>query len=502
MNQNPNRIRKIVVCGGGTAGWMAAAALARMLGTDQVAVTLIESSEIGTVGVGEATIPPFLQFNQMLGLDEAEFMRATGATYKLGIEFVDWLRPGHRYLHPFGMFGADMKEVSFHHFWLRAVSLGMSDDLTPFSAETMAANAGRFAKTGGNRPDGPRINYAYQFDAAAYAKLLRNFAGNLGVKRIDAKIGDVILCPNKGEIEAVILADGRRIDGDFFIDCTGFRALLISKMRGSEFEDWSHWLPCNRAVAVPCARSTEPTPLTRTTARSAGWQWRIPLQHRTGNGTVYCDAFGDEQLIVDELIGSLDGEPIADPNPLRFSAGRRKQSWIGNCLAVGLSSGFLEPLESTSIHLIQTAISWFLSFFPSREVAPVIVARFNADMDAHVSGIRDFIVSHYTLTERDDSEFWRYCQAMAVPDTLTERIEHFRHRGEVFARHGELFKEANWFAVLYGQGVRPVGWHPVADSMSTGALRQNMGQIATILAERVNGMPSHGAALRALNPAT
>ena len=495
MTGDPGKIRKIVICGGGTAGWMAAAALARMLGTSQVAITLIESSDIGTVGVGEATIPPILQFNQMLGLDEAAFMKATGATYKLGIEFVDWLRPGHRYMHPFGLFGADMNEISFHHYWLRAVSLGMSDDLMRFNAEMMAAYAGRFARTGGNQPNGPRIYYAYQFDAAAYAALLRDYSEKLGVERIDARIADVTRRETNGYIEAVQLEDGRIIEGDFFIDCTGFRALLIGKALGSEYEDWSRWLPCNRAVAVPCARSEDPHPFTRTTARSAGWQWRIPLQHRTGSGTVYCDAFAEQQTIVDELVASLDGEQLADPNPLRFVAGRRRASWVGNCLAVGLSSGFLEPLESTSIHLIQTAITWFLSFFPGRDVDPGIIDRFNTDMDVQVSGIRDFIVSHYKLTERNDSEFWRYCRAMSIPDSLAQRIDHFERRGEVFARHGELFKEANWFAVLYGQGVRPKGWHPMADQMPADQLKHNMEQIAAILASRVDGMPPHRVSL-------
>jgi tryptophan halogenase len=495
MTDESNRIRKIVVCGGGTAGWMAAAGLARMLGPSQVAITLIESSEIGTVGVGEATIPPILQFNQMLGLDEREFMNATGATYKLGIEFVDWLRPGHRYMHPFGLFGADMSEISFHHFWLRAVSLGMSDDLMPFNAEMMAAYAGKFARTGGNQPNGPRIYYAYQFDASAYAALLREYAVARGVERIDSKIEDVILDQGNGYIAAVALDDGRKVEGDFFIDCTGFRALLIGKALGSAYEDWSRWLPCNRAVAVPCARKGDPHPFTRTTARPAGWQWRIPLQHRTGNGTVYCDAFADEQTITDALLASLDGEPMADPNPLRFTAGRRKKSWVGNCLAVGLSSGFLEPLESTSIHLIQTAITWFLSFFPEREVDPSIIDRFNADMDVLVTATRDFIVSHYKLTERNDSEFWRHCQAMPIPDTLAERLEHFARRGEVFARHGELFKEVNWFAILYGQGLRPRGWHPMANQMPVEDLKRNMEQIAEILANRVKGMPPHLASL-------
>lgn len=495
MTADDNRIRKVVICGGGTAGWMTAAALSRMLGTSNVAITLIESSEIGTVGVGEATIPPILQFNHMLGIDERAFLKATGATFKLGIEFVDWLRKDHRYMHPFGLLGADMNEISFHHFWLRAVSLGMEDSLLPFNAEMMAAYAGRFAHTGGNVPNGPKIYYAYQFDATAYAGFLREYAQGLGVERIDAKIESVALEPKRGLIDSVTLDDGRSISGDFFVDCTGFRALLIGHALGSEYEDWTNWLPCNRAVAVPCARAGDPTPYTRATARDAGWQWRIPLQHRTGNGIVYSDAFVDEQRVIDNLLGSLDGDQLADPNCLRFVAGRRRKSWTRNCIAIGLSSGFLEPLESTSIHLIQTAITWLLSFFPDRDHDEALADRFNADMDRATTAIRDFIVAHYKLTERDDTDFWRHCRDMPVPDSLAEKLHWFETRGEVFPHKDDLFKEVSWFAVLYGQGLRPKSWHRMADRMPVADLKANMAQIAAIIASRVERMPPHVAAL-------
>ena len=495
MTADDKRIRKVVICGGGTAGWMTAAALSRMLGTQNVAITLIESSEIGTVGVGEATIPPILLFNHMLGIDERAFLKATGATFKLGIEFVDWRRKDHRYMHPFGLFGADMNEISFHHFWLRAVSLGMADDLLPFNAEMMAAYASRFAHTGGNVPNGPKIYYAYQFDASAYAGFLREYAEALGVERIDARIESVALEAERGLIDSVTLSDGRSIGGDLFIDCTGFRALLIGQTLGCDYEDWSNWLPCNRAVAVPCARTGDPTPYTRATARDAGWQWRIPLQHRTGNGIVYCDAFIDEQRVVDGLLASLDGEQLAAPNPLRFTAGRRRKSWSKNCIAIGLSSGFLEPLESTSIHLIQTAITWLLSFFPDRDHDAALADRFNADMDRSITAIRDFIVAHYKLTERDDTDFWRHCRDMPVPDSLAEKLQLFEQRGEVFPHKDDLFKEVSWFAVLYGQGLRPKGWNRMADQMPAAALKANMAQIAAIIAGRVEGMPPHSASL-------
>jgi len=501
MSHSQRPVRKVVICGGGTAGWMTAAALARVLGTTSMSITLIESSEIGTVGVGEATIPPILVFNDLLGINEESFVAATGATYKLGIEFVDWLRPGHRYMHPFGLFGADMNQISFHHFWLRAVAMGMDDTLLPFNAEMMAAYAGRFARTGGNVPNGPKIFYAYQFDAAAYAAFLRDFAERLGVERVEARIGDVQLGRDTGFIESVVLDDGRRIDGDLFIDCTGFRALLIGKALGVGYDDWSAWLPCNRALAVPCARVADPEPYTRATARAAGWQWRIPLQHRTGNGVVYSDAFQDRQAIADDLLASLDGEILAEPNDLQFTTGRRHRSWHKNCIAIGLSSGFLEPLESTSIHLIQTAITWLLSFFPDRDMDPAIAARFNADMDSLVSSVRDFIIAHYKLTERDDSPFWKYCKSMPVPDSLEDKLRFFRERGEVFPRKDDLFKEMNWFAVLYGQGLRPTGWHPAADRMPATELRNNLGQIAQIISARVQGMEPHINALTARNVA-
>jgi tryptophan halogenase len=491
VSGDPKSIRQIVICGGGTAGWMTAAALSRVLGTTQLSITLIESSEIGTVGVGEATIPPILQFNKLLGIDEQAFIKATGATPKLGIEFVDWKRPGHRYMHPFGTFGADMNEISFHHYWLGAVGLGMSDDLMPFSAEMMAAYSGRFAPTGGNGPNGPRTFYAYQFDAASYAAFLRAFSEQLGVERIEGRISQVTTEPSKGFIDSVVLEDGRLIEGDLFIDCTGFRALLIGETLGNGYEDWSKWLPCNRAVAMPCKRVSTPELYTRATARSVGWQWRIPLQHRTGNGIVYSDAFTDESSIVDQLVGSLDGEPLGDPNHLRFVAGRRHRSWDKNCVAIGLSSGFLEPLESTSIHLIQTAITWLLSFFPDRDCDVAISDRFNADMDSLVTGIRDFIVAHYKVTDRQDSSFWEYCQGMPVPDSLNQKLQLFQERGEVFPRKDDLFKEVNWFAVLHGQGLRPSAWHPSANQMPAADLKRNIEQISAVLQGRVKSMPPY-----------
>ena len=483
-------IRRIVICGGGSAGWMTAAALAKMLGDHGPRIVLVESDEIGTVGVGEATIPPIVQFNAMLGIDESEFVRETQATFKLGIEFVDWHRLGARYMHPFGQFGADMNETSFVHFWLRAVSLGLSPDLAPFSVETKAAQQQLFSPRAGNRPDGAKIFYAYQFDASAYAAFLRRFAERLGVERIEGRIDRVDVNREDGFIDSVVLADGRTIEGDLFIDCSGFRALLIGEAMGEPYEDWSRLLPANRAIAVPSKRVSDPLPYTRSTAREAGWQWHIPLQHRTGNGYVFCDAFLSEDEATRLLLERLEGDPLADPRVLRFTTGRRR-GWVRNCVSIGLSSGFLEPLESTSIHLIQVAINSLLTLFPDRSCKASLGDRHNRKMDDLTVGIRDFIMAHYCITERDDTEFWRHCRSMELPDSLREKIELFRSRGEVLASSSDLFKEVNWTALFIGQGVHPSAWHPLADAMSERDLRHNMQLISATIAGRLMDMPKH-----------
>jgi tryptophan halogenase len=380
-------------------------------------------------------------------------------------------------MHPFGLFGADMHEVSFHHFWRRAVANGMSDAVMAFNAEMQLAYSGRAVRPA------PPLNYAYQFDAAAYGEYLRQYAVRNGVDEIDGKIASVER-DDRGDIGAVSLEDGRRLEGDFFIDCTGFRALLIGQAMGAEFEDWSQWLPCNRALAMPSARTSEPFQFTRAAAQDWGWRWQIPLQHRTGNGMVYCDAFAAEAEVEQALRAQIDGAPLADPNPLRFVARRCVAPWTGNCLAIGLASGFLEPLESTSIHLIQAGILSFLTMFPDRLPDPSMATRYNRSMERLQIGIRDFIVAHYKLTERDDTPFWQHVSAMPIPDSLAERIDLFERRGEVLAEHGDLFKEANWFAVLDGMGVRARSWHPAADLPSLEELRGRMDQIASLIAKR------------------
>jgi tryptophan halogenase len=487
------QVKDIVVVGGGTAGWMAAAAFAKVLGTQAHTITLVESEEIGTVGVGEATIPPIMHYNKLLGIDEDEFVRETHATFKLGIEFIDWRKKGSSYFHPFGAFGANIKGgVGFMNYWLRSVQSGGDPDFTHFVAEGEAAREGRFARVAAS-PDGqsPRLNYAYQFDAATYAAYLRRYAERRGVVRREGKVVGVEQNSETGYIEAVKLADGTRVSGDFFIDCSGFRGLLIEGVFKAGFDDWSHWLPNNRAVAVPCERVEDPTPFTRSTARESGWQWRIPLQHRTGNGYVFCDSYISEDEASRLLLERLDGKPLADPKILRFTAGKRRLGWVKNCLAVGLSSGFLEPLESTSIHLIQIAITKLFEFFPLREVNPVLIDMYNREMDMLYDHVRDFIIAHYKVTDRADTPYWRYCRNMTVPDSLGVKLDLFSERGEARVMPSDLFGETSWFAVLYGQGLTPRSYHPIANALSEDELRLAVAGIRTAIRRRVDTLPSH-----------
>lgn len=487
-----NSIQNIVIVGGGTAGWMSAAALTKVMGAQNYSITLVESEQIGTVGVGEATIPMITLYNNVLGLDENEFVRETNATFKLGIEFVDWRRQGHSYFHPFGLYGVDMDGIPFTHYWLRWVMSGGNPELGRFNAETEAARRRKFMRTPDEKPALlPRINYAFQFDASLYAAYLRKFAEKRGARRVEGRIVRVHQNPQSGFIESVELENGTVVKGDFFLDCSGFRGLLIEEVFHAGYEDWSRWLPANRAAAVPCAKVEEPTPYTRATAREAGWQWRIPLQHRTGNGYVFSSEFISEDEAASLLLKRLDGAPQAEPRILRFVTGLRKRCWVKNCLAIGLSSGFLEPLESTSIHLIQVAIAKLLAMFPKNHFDQTLIDRFNAEMESEYDHVRDFLIAHYKVTEREDTPFWRYCKNMDVPDTLAERLALFRSRGEVMVKSTELFKETNWVAVLFGQGIVPEDYHAVADTISDDDLKLRLAKIRTGIQDRVNGMPSH-----------
>ncbi|WAC58600.1 tryptophan halogenase family protein [Brevundimonas sp. SL130] len=487
-----SEIKKIVVVGGGTAGWMAASAMAKTLGTRDRQIVVIESDQIGTVGVGEATIPMILLFNRILGIKEDDFIRATQATFKLGIEFADWRRLGHSYFHPFGHYGVDMEGIPFQHFWLRWKANGGGGGHDLFSAETQAAGRNRFMRVADERPRRlPPVNYAYQFDAGLFAAFLRRYSEERGVVREEGRIVEVRRHGETGDVDALVLDDGRIVDGDFFVDCSGFRALLIGETLGAAYEDWTPWLPTDRAVAVPCARVSDMTPYTRATAREAGWQWRIPLQHRTGNGYVFSSAFLSEDEASARLMERLDGQPLGDPRVLRFTAGRRIKSWDRNVVALGLSSGFLEPLESTSIHLIQAGVAKLLAHFPQRRSEPRLAEKYSREMAEDYEVIRDFLIAHYKLTERDDTPFWRHCRDMAVPDSLQARFDLFASRGEVLARHQELFKEANWLAVLMGMGMTPEGYHPVADQRDFAQLESTLTQIQQAVLERATAMPLH-----------
>ena len=492
MNQN-RRVREVVILGGGTAGWMTAAALARSFG-DSLSVTLVESDEIGTVGVGEATIPTIHWFNELIGLDEVAFLRATKATYKLGIEFVDWTAPGHRYFHPFGQFGAPLPGVAFHHRWLKARTEGLDLPLPALSLAAGLAAQDRFAKPSGDaRSILSTLGYAYHFDANLYARYLREIA--TGVTRVEGRMQAVERDPETGFVTAITTAHGERITGDLFVDCSGFRALLIGDAMGEPLEDWSHWLPCDRAVAVPCARVAATTPYTRSTARAAGWEWRIPLQHRTGNGYVYASRHVSDDEATATLLAHLDGEALAEPRLLRFTAGTRRRPWRGNVVAIGLSSGFLEPLESTSIHLIQSGIAKLLTLFPDRDCDPALAERFNRVFCADMDGIKDFLILHYHATPGRQEPLWRHCHDMPLPETLSERIAQYRRSGRLILDPEELFREASWLAVLNGQGISAQGYNPLADAIDSATNRAQVQQFADVVARAVPTLPTHDAAL-------
>jgi tryptophan halogenase len=499
------KIHRIVIVGGGTAGWMSAALLSKSLGVHNYDITLVESAEIGTVGVGEATIPPIMDYNRFLGLDEDQFIRETQATFKLGIDFVDWRKPGSRYFHPFGTFGSDMDGVGFMNYWLRWQRAGGNADFGRFNVETLAARENRFGRTPPNDTSGlPAVNYAFHFDAALYAGFLRRYAEKLGVKRQEGMIVKVDQHPETGFVTGVQLKSGMRIEGDLFIDCSGFRGLLIEETLKTGYEDWSQWLPCNRAAAVPCERATVAkagggdmpapiTPYTRSTAREAGWQWRIPLQHRTGNGYVFCSDYISEDEACEKLLSRLDGKPLKDPKVLRFVTGHRRKVWNKNVLALGLASGFLEPLESTSIHLVQVCLTKFMGMIPRNEFNPAVTEDYNRRMVAEYVNVKDFLIAHYKITERADTPFWERCRTMDIPDSLKARLEVFASQGHGSVTPSELFKEASWFAVLAGQGLSPRDYNPVADFISEDELKLRLSRIRTLIQGRVDRLPAHDA---------
>jgi tryptophan 7-halogenase len=479
------RVKDIVIVGGGTAGWMSAAFLARVLGERNHTIRLIESDQIGTVGVGEATIPPILLFNQILGISEADFLRETKATFKLGIEFVNWRRKDHAYFHPFGQFGVDMDGIPFHHYFLRLAQLSGESDIGHYNLETRAARGGLFGKSN------PNLLHAYHFDAGLYARFLRTYSEQRGVFRHEGKIIKVNQDGESGHISTLELDNGQVISGDLFLDCSGFRGLLIEVTLKAGYHNWSHYLPVNRAAAVPCAPVSPLTPYTRSTAQEAGWQWRIPLQHRTGNGYVFCNDFISEDEACAKLLTRLDGQTTDQPRILKFVTGARKKMWEKNCVAIGLASGFLEPLESTSIHLVQAALIKLLTLFPTGGINDSMVARFNADMVDEYDNVKDFLIAHYKLTEREDTPFWAYCKNMEIPDSLKERLAIFKAHATTMATPMELFKEASWYAVLTGQGLMPESYNPVADGISDDELLNRIVQIDTLIGKPLQSLTSH-----------
>ena len=482
-------IRKVVVVGGGTAGWMSAALLKRVLG-EQVDIELVESEDIGVIGVGEATIPPIQHVNSVLGIDEAEFLRETKATIKLAIRFENWRAQGDSYYHTFGAPGRSQAFCHFHHFWTRAEQAGYKTNLWDYDLNYLCAEAGKFAKL---KVDDPvwELPYAYHFDSSLYGKYLRKYSEKLGVKRTEGLIEGVKLRAGDGHVESLLLKSGATISGDFFVDCSGGRGLLISQKLGTGYEDWGHWLPCNRAMAVPSKRFDETLPYTRSIAHSAGWQWRIPLQHRNGNGLVYSSNHYSDDEAADILLNNLDSEAIGEPKIIPFKTGRTRKQWNRNVVAVGLSSGFLEPLESTSIYLIQSGIVRLIHLFPHAGVTSELVDEYNRQSKEEYELIRDFIILHYYLNERTDSQFWRDVATMEIPERITQKIELFRSNGSLFKDNLDIFLEPSWLQVLLGQGVVPQDYHPLAGTLSEAQLKDKLINTKKTKLQPMDQIPSH-----------
>jgi tryptophan halogenase len=487
-------VRRVVVAGGGTAGWIAAFALAKQLG-GLIDITLVESDEIGTVGVGESTIPTSRTFHQYMGVDEREFVHATQSTFKLGISFENWGAEGDRYIHSFGTLGRGTWMADFHHFWLEARAQSGAADIGEYCLEHQAAAAGKFATS-----QNGTLNYAYHLDATAYGRYLRGLAEKLGVRRVEGKIEEVVQNSESGDIQALRLNNETRVEGDLFLDCTGFRGLLIEQTLKAGFDDWRHWLPTDSALPVQTESVGPPKPFTRAIAHKAGWRWMIPLQHRVGNGLVFASEFMGEEEARRTLAEGLEGEALFEPRMIRFAAGRRRKSWVKNCVAMGLSGGFIEPLESTSIHLIMIAVTRLLQSFPFGGISPATRDRFNEQSDREIVGIRDFIILHYHVTQRADSEFWRHCRHMKIPESLAERIELFRSQAHAYQDSHDLFRVDSWVQVLLGQRVQPASHHHAARLMPASKLQEALTALQGNIERAVQAMPTHGDFLRSYVP--
>ena len=489
MPQDP--LRTIVIVGGGTAGWMAAASFAKHLEKLNCNIRLIESEQIGTVGVGEATIPPIIDFIRLLGINENEIVREVKGTFKLGIAYRDWTRPGDFFFHPFGPTGFGMGPISFPAYWLKMFLDERASRLEDYSIQCVAAAANKFMRPI-HAPNTPlnKITYALHFDASLFARYLRGFSEARGVVRTEGKVKSVTLRPQDGFIDSVTMENGEAISGDLFIDCSGFRGLLIEEALKTGYQDWTRWLPCDRALAVPTQNMGAPASFTQVTAREAGWQWRIPLQHRTGNGHVYCSGFMSEEKARQTLLANLEGRALAEPLALRFTTGRRNKAWNKNCVALGLASGFLEPLESTSIHLIQRGIAMLLKFFPDRSFESADIDRYNKIFEFEFGRVRDFLLLHYTHTERQGA-FWEHCRNIPLTDSLQEKIDLFRSHGRILREDTELFPAQSWLYVMIGQSIRPRRYEPTVDTIDAAAIEANLNDIRAVVKKCADAMPAH-----------
>lgn len=484
-----NSIKKVVIVGGGTAGWMSAALLKKVMGS-VVDIELVESEEIGRIGVGEATIPPIRHFNDVLGINEADFLRETKATIKLAIKFDNWRIPGESYFHTFGSVGKSFAFCSFQHFWVRANQNGMASHLGDYDLNYLCAQENKFSPIA-TKDSALEMFYAYHFDASLYAAYLRKYSEKLGVVRTEGLINDVGINADTGFIESLTLKTGRVISGDLFIDCSGLRGLLIQQKLGTGYEDWSHWLPCDRAIAVPSERMSQTLLYTRSIAHTAGWQWRIPLQHRNGNGIVYSSSHYSDDEAAHILLSNLETKALAEPNFIQFKTGRRLKQWNKNVIAVGLSSGFLEPLESTSIHLIQSAIVRLIKLFPHTGIDAATVAEYNKQSKTEFEQVRDFIILHYHVNERDDSQFWRNMRNMEIPQSLAHKIKLFRATGSIYREQEDLFLDSSWLQVLVGQGIVPQDYHPLANGISDAQLKEMLENVKKIKRSPLSQLPSH-----------
>ncbi|MFC3099230.1 tryptophan halogenase family protein [Alteraurantiacibacter palmitatis] len=496
--QNGNDITTVVIVGGGTAGWMAAAALSRYFDDGRRRFVLVESDAIGTVGVGEATIPPIRSFNGLLGIDENAFLRATMGTIKLGIEFINWGRQGDRYIHPFGSYGQDLHGIPFYQLWLREIARsGDCGTISDYCMAAVAAAEKRFARpAAGARSLVSQMNYAFHFDAGLYAAFLRKMAESQGTVRREGKIVAVHRHGESGDVESVQLESGERIAGDLFIDCSGFGGLLIEQTLETGYDDWSQWLPMNRAIAMPTAKVRSPIPYTRATAHSAGWQWTIPLQHRTGNGHVFCNAFMESDEALRILQAHVEGETLGDPREIRFLTGCRRKTWNHNVVALGLASGFIEPLESTSIHLIQNGIQRLFALFPDKQISPLERDEYNRGMRELYEDVRDFVILHYKATQREDTPFWRHVKAMEVPASLQRKMDLWRLHGRVFRENAELFGLPSWVAVMLGQNIWPARHDPIADTLDPDRVAAAMAQMRADYRRTAQSLPDQESFLR------